>query len=186
MKKSKHFLLLLLSAMVVMQGCKKDDDLVPVPAPVNEPELITTLRIEFTDSANSANKVVTIFKDLDGEGGNEPGQFDSLKLEANKTWYFETSLLNESVSPSENITDEIKEEADDHLFVYSSTGINANIKITDKDSKNLPLGLKGTFKTGAASSGTTTVVLKHQPGIKDGTADKGETDVEVTFKSRIY
>lgn len=186
MKKRKPFFLILLSAMVVLHGCKKDDDLVPVPAPINEPELITTLKIEFTDSANSANKIITIFRDLDGEGGNEPGQFDSLKLQANKTWFFETTLLNESVSPAENITEEIKEEADDHLFVYSSIGLNNTIKITDNDSKNLPIGLKGIFRTGAASSGSTTVILKHQQGVKDGSSDKGETDVEVTFKSRIY
>jgi hypothetical protein len=185
-KTNQQILVMLLSSLFIMQGCKKDEDLVPVPLPINEPELITTLKLEFTDSSNTSNKVTVIFKDPDGDGGNEPTQFDSLKLQANKTWFFETTLLNESVNPPENITEEILEEADDHLFVYSLSGINSTVQITDKDSKNLPLGLKGTWRTGGASVGNTTVILKHQPGIKDGSADKGETDVEVTFKSKIY
>jgi hypothetical protein len=45
----------------------------------------------------------------------------------------------------------------------------------------LPLGLLTNWKSGSASNGQLMISLKHQPGIKDGSADKGETDVEINF-----
>jgi hypothetical protein len=90
-------------------------------------------------------------------------------------------MLDESKNPVEDITEEIKEEADEHLIVYKITAANLSIQITDKDSKNLPLGLLSKWKSGSISNGHLLVSLKHQPGIKDGSADKGETDVEINF-----
>jgi hypothetical protein len=153
---------------------------------MNEPELITTLHLEFTDSANSANQIIVKFKDPDGEGGNAPVQFDSLLLPANKTWFCKTVLLNESVSPAENISESILQEADEHLFIYTVSGLNLSVTISDFDSNNIPLGLKSIWRTGSLSSGNVRVVLKHQPGIKDGNPALGETDAELVFKGRIF
>lgn len=183
--KTKQLSLLLMMSLSIV-ACKKDVDPIEIPVPENDPELITTIQLQFTDSSNSSNKILVQFKDPDGDGGNSPVQFDSLKLPANKTWYCETTLLNESVSPTINISEEVSEEANDHLFVYTPQGVNMNIQITDKDANNLPIGLKSTWRTSNASSGTIKVVLKHQPGVKNGTEAPGETDVEVLFKGRIY
>ena len=47
----KASLLLVLIASAIT-ACKKDDDLIPVPPPVeNEGEVITTVELTFTDSA---------------------------------------------------------------------------------------------------------------------------------------
>jgi hypothetical protein len=95
-------------------------------------------------------------------------------------------LLDESKNPVESITEEIIEEADDHLFVYKPNPSSlVNIQITDKDSKNLPLGVLSTWRTNSVGRGAVTVVLKHQPGVKNGTEAPGDTDVEVEFTTIV-
>ncbi len=47
---------------------------------------------------------------------------------------------------------------------------------------NSGVGLVSTWShTGVADNGNVTIPLTHQPGVKDGTCEPGETDVEVTF-----
>ncbi len=52
---------------------------------------------------------------------------------------------------------------------------------THLDGNGLELGLAADVTTTSASNGTFTISLKHQPGIKNGSCDIGETDVEVAF-----
>ena len=176
----KFFLGFTALALVTGFSACKDDN----PAPENPEELITTLKLTFTDSANTANTFTVTFADPDGPGGNAPTTYDSIALQTNKTYLVSAQLLNESVSPAEDITLEVEEEKDDHLFGYSSTA-NVNITTTDLDNNNLPLGIQTKWKTTTASVGNTTVVLKHQPGIKTGDIALGETDVEVVFYTAI-
>jgi hypothetical protein len=176
----KFFLGFTALALVTGFSACKDDN----PAPENPEELITTLKLTFTDSANTANTFTVTFADPDGPGGNAPTTYDSIALQTNKTYFVSAQLLNESVSPAEDITLEVEEEKDDHLFGYSSTA-NVNITTTDLDNNNLPLGIQTKWKTTTASVGNTTVVLKHQPGIKTGDISLGETDVEVVFYTAI-
>ena len=82
----------------------------------NEEELITTVVVELTD--NQGVKSTFSFKDLDGEGGNAPSQFDPIVLGLNKTYSGKVKFLNESVSPADDITKEIKAEANDHQFYF--------------------------------------------------------------------
>lgn len=175
-------------ATSLIYGCKKDEDEVPTPKPpTNEEEVITTMTLYFTDSANSSNVVSATYKDPDGDGGNTYTKFDSIKLKANTTYYTKVVLLNETATPADSISNEVLEEANDHLFIYTVSGVNANITITDTDSNSpaLPIGLQSKWKTGAASNGTIQVVLKHQPGVKNGTATPGETDIDLTFKAVV-
>lgn len=188
----KKFKQLTLTAIVVgslITGCKKDEDEVPIPTPpTNEEEVITTFTLYFTDSANSANVVSATFRDPDGDGGNPFTQFDSIHLQANKTYYAQVVVLNETASPADSISNEILEEANDHLFFYTVTGANATVSITDFDTNTptpLPLGLQTKWRTGSASMGSTQIVLKHQPGAKDGTFAPGTTDIDLTFHTDI-
>ena len=166
-------------------SCKKDDDKPSNPTDPNEEEVITTLKLLFTDSAVVSPNVTATFRDLDGDGGNPPSVFDTIKLEANKTYLLEILLLNESVTPTDTISHEIAAEDDDHMFFFLHSGVNISTTYLDFDSNGLPLGLNTKWYTGIASSGTSKITLKHQPGIKDGTQAPGETDVEVTFQSRV-
>ena len=49
----------------------------------------------------------------------------------------------------------------------------------------LEVGLATQWTVGIASVGTTQVVLKHQPGVKDGTCAPGDTDIELDFVTEI-
>lgn len=174
--------ILKLTALVVLiaiSSCKKD------PLSPNEEELITTVVVELTD--NQGVKSTFSFKDLDGEGGNAPSQFDPIVLGLNKTYSGKVIFLNESVSPADDITAEILAEADDHQLYFTPSTSNLSVSIVDKDTKNLPLGLSSTWTTTGAATGTLNVTLKHKPGVKaaNDLVSKGDTDVSLDFQLTI-
>lgn len=184
MKQIQTIQLLLLSLLILTFSACTDDEPKPNNPPSNEGELITTLKVIFTDSTDNSIKSFT-FKDTDGDGGNNPTQFDSIILNTSRTYSVSILLLDESKTETDTISNEVLEEADEHLFVFTPSSINLNIVITDMDSKGLPIGLKSKWKTGAVSNGTITIALKHQPGVKDGSSTPGETDIEIAFPIRI-
>ena len=164
-------------------GCKKDKDPVSTPPPVvNVSEVTTTMRLTFVDSSNTSNIKYATFRDPDGDGGVGYDIFDTIKLQPNKTWITTIILLNETVAPSDTISNEVLEEANDHLFCFSSTGAGALVLRTDLDGNGLPIGLQSKWRTTAAGNGTMQIELKHQPGIKDGTCAPGATDLAVNFQ----
>jgi hypothetical protein len=169
-------------------SCKKDQPLDPVnPVPNNPEELITTLQLIFTDSANPSSVSTFVFKDPDGDGGNAPTQFDTLQLSANKTYFVSILLLDESVSPTDTISNEVAEEANDHQFFFHYNGVNVAMTYLDADTNTppLPVGLSTQWKTGLAGTGTSQIILKHQPGTKNGNEANGETDVDLLFSTVI-
>lgn len=182
----KHFFIaasFIIFLAIFATGCK-DNPPSPSNPPSNESELITTFKLLFTDTANG--KVYTAFMfDGDGTGPDDPSIFDSIILDAGRVYKTEIVILDETKNPADSVTNEILEEADDHLFVFKKSGVNLTVQIADKDSKNLPLGLVSYWTTGAASKGTIQVLLKHQPGVKDGTEQPGETDIDLTFNCTI-
>ena len=179
--------LYLFLAATLMVGCKKDKDSPkpnnPTP-PANEEELITTVKITFVDTAGVEPTVTVFFRDPDGDGGNAPTQFDTIRLAANSVYNATLEVFDESKNPVENITTEIVQEADEHIFCYTPTNVNLSIIRTDSDG-TYEIGLASQWTTGNASVGTTQVVLKHQPGVKDGTCGPGDTDVELNFVTEI-
>lgn len=184
MKKFKTIqLIALVIAIFTFSACKEEGPK-PSDPPSNEGELITTLKIILTDSADNSVKTF-VFKDTDGDGGNNPTQFDTIVINQLRTYSANLILLDESKSEIDTISNEILVEADEHLFVFSPSNSNLNISILDKDSKGLPLGLFSKWKTIAISNGKVTIALKHQPGVKDGSSIPGETDIELAFPFRI-
>lgn len=149
----------------------------------HEEELITTITYTLSDG----NDVVTLtYLDIDGEGGNDGTYTVSGPLNANSAYVGEIKLLNETESPAENITEEVEAEGDEHEFFYTNTA-GLTIEKTDTDGTN-PLGIETRVSTGSASSGTLTIILKHEPTKpNDGSASGagGSTDVEVTFEVTV-
>jgi len=179
--------LYLFLAATLMVGCKKDKDSPkpnnPTP-PANEEELITTVKITFVDTGGVEPTVTVFFRDPDGDGGNAPTQFDTIRLAANSVYNATLEVFDESKNPVENITTEIVEEADEHIFCFTPTNVNLSIVRTDSDG-TYEIGLASQWTVGITSIGTTQVVLKHQPGVKDGTCAPGDTDVELNFVTEI-
>ncbi|MDX5347885.1 MAG: hypothetical protein LPJ89_11185 [Hymenobacteraceae bacterium] len=181
----KPFYIVAALVAVFLTSCGDEDD---TPPPANEEELITSVTLRLVNTADANDVVTASFRDPDGDGGNAPIQFDSLIMKPNTTYAMTVALLDESKNPVVDISEEVKEEGDEHeLFFVPSSGLNVTITKTDRDANNLPIGLTGTVATGAASSGTLRVVLKHQPNLKSATSDitVGDTDVEVDFKTAI-
>lgn len=172
-----------LIATFAVQSCK-DPEVKPDDQPKNEGELITTVILKFTDSTDNSVREFK-FKDTDGEGGNAPSVFDTIKLKASSTYSCSILLLDESKSETDTISNEVLEEADEHLFYFTKIGVDMDIIITDKDGNNLPLGLQSKWKTKSTGTGIIELGLKHQPGAKDGSVSPGETDIEIGFHIRI-
>lgn len=183
----KHTIFITASlVLVLVAACKKDKDLQPLPPPItNSPELITSLKLIFTDSANTSNVLSAYFNDPDGPGGNSPVQFDTIKLQPNKTYLTTILLFDQTKNPVDTVSKEIWNERDDHMFFFQHSGINIQTIYSDFDSKNLPVGLSTKWRTGSTANGTTKVTLKHQVGTKNGSISPGETDVEVLFQTKI-
>lgn len=178
---NKIFLILPLFAFLFLTACNNDDiDDNP------EEEVITTFN--YTLITTSGEMTTLSFEDLDGDGGNDP-IISGGTLMANTTYIGTADFLNESVSPTEVITTEIKEEDEDHqVFFVPSSSLNATVTYSDEDEDDNPIGLSSTLVTGEASSGQLTIILRHQPdkfgtNVNNGdiTNAGGETDIEVTF-----
>lgn len=180
--KNKNLMMLLFAVLALfMNSCKKET------IDPNQSELITTVRLKLTNTLSSSiNPLVYEFKDLDGEGGAAPVKFDDIVLQKNIPYICEVTVLNESVSPADNITAEIKAEANDHQFYFVPSSSNLlSVSNYDTDTQGLPLGLSSFWVTGVnAGNGTVKVVLKHKPGTKaaNDLINKGETDIELDFK----
>jgi hypothetical protein len=185
MKKNSRYFIALLCTVLVAAACKKDDKPVNTPPPpANEEELITTFKITFTDPNGVNPEVTAVFRDIDGPGGNEPTAFDTIRLLPNTLYNGSIEFLNESVTPSESITEEIQEEAVDHLICFAIANVNTTIVRTDTDG-TYEIGLLSNWTTGAASEGNVTITLRHQPGVKNGQCEVGDSDIELNFRTIV-
>lgn len=171
---------LLILGTLIFSSCD-DDPVIP-----NEEELITTVNYTLTPD-NGEPSTTLSFVDLDGDGGNAP-VITGGTLAANLTYTGSMELLNEAESPSENITEEIETEDDEHQFFFQSNASLLTVEYADQDGSGNPVGLQSTLTTGDPGSGTLTIILRHEPdksatGVADGDISNagGETDIEVTF-----
>lgn len=175
----------LVLAGLVFSSCKKDK------VEGNEEEVITTLQLTFVpDGGGTA--LVYDYDDPDGPGGTAP-TIDEIVLSPLKTYNVSLTLLNKTVTPAEDITTEISDEADAHRFYYEGSATsNLLISGLDDDPNGVPLGLTSSWTTGPAATGTVKITLRHYPGTPPNKAigdlvnsTKSGTDIEVTFNTRI-
>lgn len=179
MKKNNWITLFFIGGLL-LSSCSNDDE---NPAPVNEEEVITTITVTLTPEGDG--EVITLeSRDLDGDGPNAPVVNVSGSLAGNTTYSGSIELLNETVSPAEDITVEVAEEAEEHQFLFGFTGPVSEIAYLDEDSNGNPIGIEFSLTTLTAGPGTLSVTLRHEPKKpNDGTLTDagGETDVAITF-----
>ena len=187
----------LLSLLALGVACGDDDEDMN-PGMIIEPaEVITTVRLSLTSGGNT---VLGTWTDADGEGGAEPVIVDPMPLTAGSTYAVSIELLNELETPAEDITEEIRAEAEEHLFFYVQTGDVVSVAIDDVESQyttnsegeDLPVGLSAELTADVAGMGTLQVVLKHLPPINETpqktaatTINDGESDIDVTFNITV-
>lgn len=173
---------LILSALF-FNACKKIDD----PKPV-EQELITTVKLVLIDNFLTNEYY---YKVSNGFGGNGTVEFDTISIEPNKSYIASVYILNESVTPVEDVTEEIIDENLDHLLVWEytpETGGVLTFTNGNKDDNQMPLNLTGELNTAAAGVGELTITLKHLPTNKNATqadAAGGNTDAQAVFPVRV-
>lgn len=184
---SSKLLTLSLLTVFALTACKKpkEDDGHDHDHNHNEEELITTVRAFFTHSVT--NDVVEFsWVDTDGDGGNAP-VITGGELQPGATYTVSLLLLNESVTPSDTISNEVAAEAAEHQFFFATTGGSLTwSSYADADSNGMPIGLATVWATTSPGSGNLTIILRHEPnksasGVSAGdiTNAGGETDIEV-------
>ncbi|MBK7797949.1 MAG: type 1 periplasmic binding fold superfamily protein [Saprospiraceae bacterium] len=159
----------------------------------DEQELITTLIYSLNQIGPSTDSVLMTFRDLDGDGGNSPVITVSGPLKANTAYQATLKLLNESVTPSVDITEDIRTEGTSHQFFFSKNGtLNIANSYTDTDANGKPVGISSALIASGPSSGKLIITLRHEPnktaaGVSNGdiTNAGGETDIEVSFDVEI-
>jgi hypothetical protein len=186
-----------ITALGFLTGCDDDD-----PKKEDTPELITKATLTFTPSVGTP--IVVTATDPDGEGIQDIRADGPINLAANKSYTLSITLLNElaqSTAPEYNITAEVEEEGVEHMFffawtnnVFNDPAGNGNVdnrsddvNYEDKDANALPLGLKTFWTTAGVSSGTFSVMLKHQPDLKSetSTSSMGETDLDISLTINV-
>ncbi len=183
-------------AAFVFSSCG-DDDAPPIE---NMEEEITRITAVFTNRDDASDVITAIWFDEDGEGTIDP-VVDDVVLSTNTEYHLELFLENTLADPVEDITNEVKEEASEHMFFFGFTdgmfadpagngnidGRNDPLNYLDADDNTLPLGLETVWTTGDATTGDLQIILKHQPDIKSETSTSadGETDVDISFDVTI-
>ena len=188
-------------------SCKKDKKDEPTPEapapPVNQAELITTMKIILRDTAT---QLITtyVFSDLEGAGGNPAtfggtNQSDSvITILSNHVYEATILLLDQTKNPVDTISNEVLAEGIDHMFFFNSiapTGAPysvylsnmTTIKYLDLDVNNRGIGLSTLWIAPSMmmNKAPLTIELKHQPSVKDGSYTPGETDIQVGFKLKV-
>lgn len=180
MKIAQKPLILFMLIALLTGACKNEEQNV---APTDDNEAITTATLTLTNKATPTEVVTATIENL-----NTTADFSkaTLTLKANTTYTGVVGLLDKTKTPTLDATAEIREKANEHLFVYTpSTGLALSVTLTDKDTNPspgpYPIGLTTEIRTGAASSGKLKLVLRHQPSTKNGTAVPGTSDLDTDF-----
>jgi len=163
-----------------------------------EEEVINQVILTFTPEEGEA--VTATWFDEDGEGVGSPS-IEDIILQEGVSYDMSITLTNTLGMEAEDVTLEIQEEDDEHMFFFSFTdGIfsdpagdgnvdsrNDPLNYNDMDENGLPVGLSTQWTTGATSTGEFRIVLKHQPDQKTATSDAtvGGTDVDITLPLNI-
>ncbi|HYG01450.1 MAG TPA: hypothetical protein VD927_03345 [Chryseosolibacter sp.] len=181
---------------LAFSGCDDDE-----PMREDTPEMVTQIALTFSSAGEPLAFTAT---DPDGDGP-EDIQIDApILLQANTTYTLNIALINGLASPGEpgyDLTAEVEEEADEHIFFFGWEGglfaspsgdgnldnRDDSVNYEDEDSSGLPLGLTTTWLTGNGGTGAFRLVLKHQPGLKTSSSGSttGETDVDITFQVTV-
>lgn len=185
--KNLQFIKLAIIATTLLSSCSNNES---HSHNTNEEELITSVITTLT----ADNQTITLTsKDLDGNGPNAPVVTVSGDLTVNTNYTGSIKILNESVNPAVDISNEIKEEGLEHQIFYQAPASIGAFSYTDVDTQGNPIGLSFTLRTAASpTDGSIVIVLRHLPnksasGVAGGTITNagGSTDASVTYNVKV-
>ena len=192
---TKHCIVMIALSSIAFAACSDDG------GTTNENEVITTVILNFAPAVGP--EVTVTWNDPDGDGGAAP-TIDPVRL-APGDYTMTVQLQNRLASPQVEITEEVSEERNVHLLLFTGSAVvgpatsNATGPLTqgygDMDDNGLPVGLTNTIAA-HAGTGQLTVTLRHMPPeeppvkaantvmlVKAGGIDSigGSTDAQVNF-----
>lgn len=188
MKRSSIVLFTLsLLLTVAWSSCSKDEKNVQAPAPDNE--VITTVQLKAVNTTDPTDTPSAKWVKLNPADTSAPDLTHAyMHLRPNASYTVQVYFLDETKSPADNITTEIKDRGNYHLVCFSpASGLNLSVTATDRDTHSpaLPIGLNNLFTTLGGSSGNLNVQLHHQPDLKTGDCSLGSVDADVNFTVTI-
>ncbi|MEL7003967.1 MAG: hypothetical protein AAFN93_14690, partial [Bacteroidota bacterium] len=166
-----------------------------------EEEVINQVVLTFTP-VGGGDAITATWFDADGDGVGNP-TIDDIDLDADTEYDLTIALANTLGMETEDITAEIQEEDDEHMFffeftadIFSDPSGDGNVdnradalNYNDQDENGQPVGLSTNWTAGSAtmSAGAFRVILKHQPGVKSATSTSsdGGTDIDIEFDLNI-
>ena len=173
----KVFSVMLFASLPIISlfnACSKED-----PEIVEEQELITTVVLTLTSNGAPDQSVRWTLESADTP---------TISLQVNQEYKVAISFLDESDPQDiEDITEEVREEADEHQVFYEFSDVNVSY-ITGEgdtiDEDNNPVNVNTLWTVTDSGSGSVTAYLIHEPiskisSTRDGFG--GETDVQVSF-----
>jgi type VI protein secretion system component Hcp len=182
-------------------SCDKDDS----PDPENEEETITKAVLVVTNTSDNSSETYNFeveghhhdhdddHADDGDDDDDHEGEHMEVELESNSTYLFEITFFNESdPSNSIDVTKEIIEEADEHVFFYELTDSSISIESAAGDtidSSGDPIHLKTEWTTTSAAIVDIVAYLIHEPITKTGVSTRtdlgGSTDAEIEFEAHV-
>lgn len=180
MQSVRKSLWIVLAVSFLAGACSKEEQNV---APTDDNEALTTAILSLTNTANTQEVVTATIENLNTTADVSKA---TLNLKANATYSGAVQLYDKTQTPTLDATAEIREKANEHLFVYTpSTSSLLTVTITDKDTNPAPgpypIGLAFSLKAGPVATGSLKVQLRHQPNAKNGTSTPGTDDLNVDF-----
>ena len=169
--------------LLIFTSCEEDG---AVPDEENEMEVITDVKLIFTNQYDSTDIVTARAQDPDGAGVQELQVLNGIVLKPNKQWILTFEIMNNLETPGEDIGKEILEEGAEHqiFFDYPPEAF-CEFGYLDKDVNGNDIGLKTAWQNcgDQVVEQNFTITLKHQPGVKTSTStiNDGDTDFELTF-----
>ncbi len=198
----------LLTVSLISISCSNDDE---VPHEENDLEIITDIKLIFTNELDANDVVEARAEDPDGEGVEELEVLDAINLDANKTYILTFDIENHLAEEEEeeeheeeehghshgfDITEEIEEEAEEHQIFFSFTNDafsnplgNGNIdnasdaiNYNDFDENQNPLGLSTTWTTESSQVSGGTFTVRLQHQPDIKTSSSGANDGDTDFE----
>ncbi|MBD2753387.1 hypothetical protein [Spirosoma validum] len=172
---------IILAVSLLTGACKNDEQNV---APTDDNEAITTAILSLTNATNAQDVVTATIENLNATAPDFTKA--TLNLKANATYSGVVQLYDKTQTPTLDATAEIREKANEHLFIYTPSATSLlTVTLTDKDTNPAPgpypIGLTFSLKAGPIATGKLNVRLRHQPGAKNGTATPGTDDLNVDY-----
>lgn len=190
MLRFKNLFLLLIVLTICISGCKEDK--ITNSDPNTDNGKITSLIINMIDTNGlSVTNRTFRYNDPDGIGeGNPATIFDTLRINANRTYYVTVTILNTTLNPADTISNKVLTQGNDYqlFYVANPNDIGTFSYLPPNDGNGNPIGLKTKWTIGGKSANRLTISLKHMPGTKPSNApianppSVGTTRFELPFK----